>query len=143
MPKSIFYHFLRTRNIATFLYFYRKYVLLLASIIVHFLTLSISKIEFHLSNKIFGMKNVKHLRKKIFEFMQKICFFAPTRYAPSRLHQVNIAPSRCAPSRYCTKLICTKSMHQVDVRQVDCTKSTLHQVDTAPSRHRAKSFVTF
>ena len=32
--------------------------------------------------------------------MQKICFFAPTRYVPSRL----------TPSRYCTKLIFTKSI---------------------------------
>ena len=65
--------------------------LLLASIIVHFLTLtlSINKIELHLSNKIFGMKNVKHLRKKNFRIHEKICFFAPIRYAPSRLHQVD------------------------------------------------------
>ena len=64
--------------------------------------------------------------------MQKICFFAPTRYAPSRLHQVDIAPSRRAPSQYCTKLICTKSMHQLDVHQVGCTKLILHQVDQDP-----------
>ena len=49
-------------------------------------------IELHLSNKIL-VKNVKHLRKKISEFIKKYV-----------------------------------SLHQLDMHQIDCTKSIMHQV---------------
>ena len=86
--------------------------LLLASIIVHFLTLSITsaiikifvyKIELHLSNKI---------------WYEKFKTFAKKKFPNSRKKYV--------------------SLHQLDMHQADCTKSIfhqvdMHQVDTAPS----------
>ena len=72
------------------------------------LCMKLYKNELHLSNKI-SVKQCKNLRKKNFRIHAKICSFAPTWYAPSRLHQVDIAPSLC------TNLIYTKSiLHQVD-----------------------------
>ena len=53
------------------------------------------------------VKKCKTFSKKNFRIHAKNIFFAPTWYAPSRLHQVDVAPSRRAPSRYYTKLIRT------------------------------------
>ena len=97
MSKSIFYPFLRTRNLTTFLFFYRKYVF-----------------AFSL-NLLLASKKCKTFAKKNFRIHAK-------KYVS--LHQLDMH-----------QIDCTKSiLHQVDMHQVDAP-SRLHQVDTAPSRN--------